>query len=47
MVSIRILAKGRCNEILAEGKWYNPPGSKGYGKLEDPGIIICTLIRGM
>jgi len=21
-------------------EWYNPPGSKAYGKLGDPGIII-------
>jgi len=45
-VSFRILAKGvkmRCNGILGGGgaKWYDLPGSKAYGKLGDPGIIIC------
>jgi len=34
----------RCNRILGEGaKWYDPPGSKTYGKLGDPGIIIRML----
>jgi len=34
--------KMRCNGILEGGaKWYDPPGSKAYGRLGDPGIIIC------
>jgi len=32
--------KMRHNRILG-GKWYVPTGSKAYGKLGDPGIIIC------
>jgi len=35
------------NGILGGAKWYDPSGSKAYGKLGNPGIIICYLIRGM
>jgi len=32
---------GQSGMVLLEAKWYGPPGSKAYGKLGDPGIIIC------
>jgi len=44
-VCFRILAKGGQNEMQRNtgggAKWYDPPGSKAYDKLGDPGIIKC------